>query len=151
RIYLSPALMSLVRAADRVFVQTEVERDALLDKGISDWRIVLQGLGVDRDTCTGGDRKRARAEWGLSDSEIVIGHLANNSREKGSVDLLKAAKRSWARGHRFHLVLAGPEMANFRQFWKNYCPTDRVRRLGILDARQKKDFFAGIDVFAMPS
>jgi glycosyltransferase involved in cell wall biosynthesis len=151
RIYLSPALMSLVRAADRVFVQTDVECDALLAKGISDWKIVLQGLGVDRDACTCGDKQRARAEWSFSNDDVVIGHLANNSREKGSVDLLKAAERAWAKGHRFRLVLAGPEMPNFRQFWKNYASAGRVRRLGILDDRQKKDFFAGIDVFAMPS
>src|SRR5262249_255841 len=27
----------------------------------------------------------------------------------------------------------------------------RVRRLGVLDGRQKRDFFAGLDVFALPS
>jgi glycosyltransferase involved in cell wall biosynthesis len=151
RVYLSPALMSLVRAADRVFVQTDVERNALTERGISDWKIVLQGLGVDLDSCTGGDRPRARAEWGASPNDAVIGHLANNSREKGTVDLLSAAELAWARGHRFQLVLAGPEMPNFRQFWKHYGPASRVHRLGILDARQKKDFFAAIDVFAMPS
>src|SRR5947209_17375325 len=42
-------------------------------------------------------------------------------------------------------------MPNFRQFWRQYRPTSRIRRLGILNAQQKKDFFAGIDVFAMPS
>src|SRR5207245_1235213 len=94
---------------------------------------------------------RARAAWGIDPGDVVIGHLANNSREKGSVDLLRAAERAWARGHRFRLVLAGPEMPNFRQFWRNYRQAAQVRRLGILDAQQKKDFFAGIDIFAMPS
>lgn len=151
RIYLSPALLSLVRVADRVFVQTDVERAALIDKAISDWKIVLQGLGVDLASCTGGDGQRARAAWGLRPNDVVVGHLANNSREKGSVDLLRAAERAWACGHCFELVLAGPEMPNFRQFWKTYGPAGRIRRLGVLDAQQKKDFFAAIDLFAMPS
>ncbi len=151
RVYLSKALLSLIRAADRVFVQTDVERQALINRGISDWKLVLQGLGVDRASCTGGDRHRARAEWGFDSNEVVIGHLANNSREKGSVDLLRAAGRAWAQGCQFQLVLAGPEMPNFRQFWKTYGWSDRVRRLGVLDAQQKKDFFAGIELFAMPS
>jgi glycosyltransferase involved in cell wall biosynthesis len=150
-IYLSRALMWLIRAADRVFVQTSVERDALIEKGISDWKLVLQGLGVDRGGCTGGDRRRARAAWGVADHEVVIGHLANNSREKGTVDLLRAAERAWARNHRFHLVLAGPQMPNFCQFWKHYGSQVRVRRLGILNTEEKRDFFAGLDVFAMPS
>jgi glycosyltransferase involved in cell wall biosynthesis len=151
RNYLSSALMSLVRAADRVFVQTDVERDALIEKRISDLKIVRQGLGVDIDSCTGGDRQGARAEWGITADEVVVGHLANNSREKGSVDLLRAAERAWARGNLFRVILAGPEMPNFRQFWRHYGPAGRVQRLGVLDTRQKKDFFAGIDVFAMPS
>src|SRR5262249_28481067 len=37
------------------------------------------------------------------------------------------------------------------RFWEHFRPRERVRRLGVLDARQKRDFFAGIDVFALPS
>src|SRR5262249_40190678 len=122
RIYLSPALLSLVRAADRVFVQTELEREALIAKGISDWKIVLQGLGVDLDACTGGDRMRARSSWGLTDDQVVVGHLANNSREKGSVDLLRGAEIAWAGGHRFQLVLAGHEGAATRPVFAAYSP-----------------------------
>ncbi|HZT83310.1 MAG TPA: glycosyltransferase family 4 protein [Gemmataceae bacterium] len=151
RAYLQPALLALLRAADRVFVQTNVERDALLAHGIPEGKLVLQGMGVDLADCTGGDRRRARAGWGVGPGEIVIGHLANKSREKGTVDLLRAAERAWRKGHRFRVVLAGPEMANFRTFWKHFGPADRVVRLGVLDARQKRDFFAGLDVFALPS
>jgi glycosyltransferase involved in cell wall biosynthesis len=49
------------------------------------------------------------------------------------------------------LVLAGAEMPNFRRFWTYYGHKARVSRLGVLDDRQKRDFFAGIDVFALPS
>ncbi len=154
RAYLAPPLLSLARAADRVFVQTEAERDALLDRGVATDRLVLQGMGVDLGGCTGGDRRRTRAAWGVGDGEVVIGHLANNSVEKGSVDLLKACDRAWRRGDRFRLVLAGAEMPNFQRFWegRERRPSGlSVRRLGVLDERQKKDFFAALDVFALPS
>ncbi len=151
RAYLSPALMWLLRQADRVFVQTDVERSALLERGFSPEKLVLQGMGVDLPGCTGGDRERARAAWGVAQGEVVVGHLANNSVEKGTVDLLRAARRAWGQGHRFRLLLAGPEMPNFRAFWRNYPLKERVSRLGSLSADQKRDFFAGIDVFAMPS
>ena len=55
---------------------------------------------------------------GRGQDDVVIGHLANNSREKGSIDLLTAAERAWRQGGGFHLVLAGPEMPNFRGFWR---------------------------------
>jgi glycosyltransferase involved in cell wall biosynthesis len=151
RAYTSPALLSLARCADRILVQTEGEREALREQGIPPGRLVLQGMGLDREGCTGGDRVRARAAWGVGPDDVVVGHLANNSREKGSVDLLRAAERAWRQGGRFHAVLAGPAMPNFEGFWRSYRPSGGVRRLGVLDAEQKRDFFAGLDVFALPS
>jgi glycosyltransferase involved in cell wall biosynthesis len=149
--YLSPALLALARAADGIFVQTEVEQTALIKCGIGEEKIVLQGMGVDGAECTGGDRSRARQEWGVGASEVVVGHLANNSLEKGTVDLLCAAEQAWQQGKRFQVVLAGPEMPNFQRFWKSYSSSPWLRRLGVLTAEQKKDFFASVDIFALPS
>jgi glycosyltransferase involved in cell wall biosynthesis len=151
RAYTTPALLGLARAADRVFVQTEGERSELLRHGLREDRITLQGLGVDLPGCTGGDRRRARRRWQVGEDEVVVGHLANNSVEKGSVDLLCAAERAWADGARFTLVLAGPEMPSFRAFWRSFAPRGRVVRCGALSDDEKRDFFAAIDVFALPS
>jgi glycosyltransferase involved in cell wall biosynthesis len=151
RAYLCPALLTLVGAADRVFVQTELERAALLERGFPPEKLVLLGMGVDFSECTGGNRYRVRAEWRAAEDEVVIGHLANNSREKGSVDLLQAAEQLWRAGRKFRLILAGSEMPNFRSFWQSYTMRGRVQCLGLLTGQQKRDFYAGIDVFALPS
>jgi glycosyltransferase involved in cell wall biosynthesis len=151
RAYTTAALIGLARSADRLFVQTEGERQALLACGLPPGRLVLQGLGVDLPACTGGDRRRARRLWGLADDEVVVGHLANNSVEKGSVDLLRAAQEAWSAGARFAVVLAGPEMPNFRAFWAGFRPAGPVVRCGPLGDDEKRDFFAAIDVFALPS
>lgn len=151
RQYTAPHLRWLLRQADGIFVQTRNERDAVSELGVPDDCIHLQGLGVDPTECTGGNREAARDSWGIRTSEIVVGHLANNSMEKGTVDLLRAAERAWARGQRFRVILAGPEMPNFRAFWSNYRHQDRVIRLGVLSEEQKRGFFAGIDIFALPS
>lgn len=74
----------------------------------------------------------------------MIGHLANLSVEKGTVDLLKANPPG-------RIVLAGPAMPNFERFWQTYPHKDRVVRLGILTEDEKRDFYAGIDVFCLPS
>jgi glycosyltransferase involved in cell wall biosynthesis len=151
RSYTRPALLSLARDADRIFVQTEGERLALEERGFPPERLVRQGMGLDGEGCTGGDRTRARAQWGIGPDEVIIGHLANASREKGTVDLLEAAQWAWGKGGQFTLVLAGPAMPNFESYWKVCRPTGTVRRLGVVDQAQKKDFFAGIDLFALPS
>jgi glycosyltransferase involved in cell wall biosynthesis len=55
------------------------------------------------------------------------------------------------------LLLAGPEMPNFTRFWHAFekqCPAfaqTRVRRLGPITDAEKRDFFASIDIFALPS
>jgi glycosyltransferase involved in cell wall biosynthesis len=151
RAYLSPALLTLLRAADGVFVQTDLERVALINQGIPAEKLVLLGMGVDAHECTGGNRVRIRQEWGVGPDEVVVGHLANNSVEKGTVDLLRAAERVWQGSRRFHLILAGPEMPNFRRFWRNCYSPQWVRRLGVLTEQQKRDFFAGVDLLALPS
>jgi glycosyltransferase involved in cell wall biosynthesis len=150
RVYTSPAMMALAASADLVFAQTPSERDALVAGGVAADRVVLQGLGVDVAECTGGDRVVARRAWG-SGGRVAVGHLANNSAEKGTIDLLRAAEILWRRGHDFQLILAGPEMANFRRFWQCFPLQQQVRRLGTLTDARKRDFFAGLDVFVMPS
>jgi glycosyltransferase involved in cell wall biosynthesis len=148
--YTAPHLRWLLRQADRVFAQTRAERDAVVSLGVLPERVVLQGLGVEPSECTGGNRARLRAARGVAD-EVIIGHLANNSVEKGTVDLLRAAESAWSAGHNFRVALAGPEMPNFRAFWEHFPAKERVTRLGVLSDEQKRDFFAGIDCFALPS
>jgi len=154
RAYTQRPLRWLLHEADRVFVQTRGEQRAVEALGIAPQRIVLQGLGVDAGECTGGKRHASRAAWDVRAGETVIGHLANNSREKGTVDLLRALERISSLPVR--VVLAGPEMPNFQAFWKEWAPAhpllaEKVRRVGILDDVQKRDFFAGLDAFTLPS
>jgi glycosyltransferase involved in cell wall biosynthesis len=42
-------------------------------------------------------------------------------------------------------------MPNFQRFWRTYQPAGPVHQLGVLDDGQKRDFFAGVDLFALPS
>ena len=157
RGYTAPALRWLLLQADAVFVQTPSEARAAAKMGVPAAKIVLQGLGVDPAECTGGNRAAARRGWVLPDEEIVIGHLANQSREKGTVDLLQAVEILWRRDLRVRVLLAGPEMPNFRAFWQEFATRwpetilNRVRRLGVLTESDKRDFFAALDVFALPS
>jgi glycosyltransferase involved in cell wall biosynthesis len=147
RAYTTPALLQLAREADAVFVQTEGERRVLAEKGVAPERLVLQGLGVDLADCTGGNPAVYRTE----ETGPILGHLANHSREKGTIDLLQAANLAWETGAAFELLLAGPRMPAFESWWQTYRPRGRVRLLGPLDAQQKRDFFAALDGFVLPS
>src|SRR6185312_68251 len=48
----------------------------------------------------------------------------------------------------------GPEMPAFQEFWKRYIrrvDPSSIIRLGIISDEGKRDFFAAIDAFALPS
>lgn len=155
--YTVPPLRWLLHQADVVFVQTPGERRIVLEQGVAEAKVVLQGLGVDPAECTGGNGAKARRKWGVEPGEVVLGHLANNSIEKGTVDLLRAAAILWERDLLVRVVLAGPEMPNFREFWQEFTTRHGARvarqviRLGVLDDQQKRDFFPGVDLFVLPS
>lgn len=147
RAYTPRALCRVLREANRVLVQTPTEFEAVAQLGVERKRIVLQGLGVDPAECTGGDRQQARKRWGISEEAIVVGHLANQSREKGTLDLLAAHQAS----PNFHLLLAGPFMPAFQRHWEALPTQPGITQLGPLSDGDKKDFFAALDLFAMPS
>jgi glycosyltransferase involved in cell wall biosynthesis len=156
RAFTTPALRWLLSQADSVFVQTPSERALALAFGLPLEKIILQGLGVEPRECTGGNRTDARRRWNLPDDAFVVGHLANNSWEKGTNDLLQALEPLWRQHHPIHLLLAGPQMPNFTRFWQAFeqrypAVQQWVRRLGPLTDTEKRDFFASIDVFALPS
>jgi glycosyltransferase involved in cell wall biosynthesis len=151
KIYFGRPTRYLLSRADLVFAQTEIEKEQIARVGIDPAKVEVMGNGVWPDECGVGDREAARRSWGIGNGEVVIGHLANKSREKGTVDLLIAAERLWDQGHKFSVVLAGPEMPNFREFWSRYASQDRTVRLGVVSESEKRDFYAGIDLFCMPS
>src|SRR5262245_14385799 len=151
RAYTARHLQPLLREADRVIIQTPTEAAAVERLGIRPERIVLQGLGVDPGECTGGNREATRARWGIGPGEVVVGHLANLSLEKGTLDLLAAADEVRKAGSRVRVVLAGPQMPSFETIWRWVDPPDWMTVLGPISDTEKRDFYAAIDIFALPS
>lgn len=151
RAYLAPAMRYLLHRADALFVQTRLEKEALIAIGIPEQRIVLQGLGVEPTECSGGNRLEARRRWHLPPDAVVVGHLANKSLEKGAVDLLQAMSRVWQTDPEARLLLAGPEMPSFRRTWRAFADEPRICNLGPLSDSEKRDFYAASDIFALPS
>src|SRR5262249_50330176 len=137
RQYLSKPLRALLKSADRIFVQTPSEHRAVSEMGISDEKVVLQGLGVDPAECVAydpvGARLRLRQGAALPAESLVVGHLANLSYEKGTIDLIQAATKLWDAGLKFAVVLAGPTMSNFRKFCTTLTRPADIRPLGVLD------------------
>ena len=154
RQYTAPHLRWLLRQADGVFVQTRAGTRRRFRAGSAGRSaFICKGWASIPANARAGIATWARAGWGIRAGEVVVGHLANNSIEKGTVDLLRAAERVWANGHAIPRRPGRAGDAELpRLLGPSYRHRDRViTRLGMLTEEQKRDFFAGIDLFALPS
>lgn len=151
KAYTTAPLRWLLKEADHVLVQTASEHQAVMDFGIPPERVTIQGLGVDQRECTGGDRIAARKKWNIPESAFVIGHLANQSYEKGTVDLFRVFHQIAPGRPEIFLLLAGSRMPNFLEVEKTMPELRSVRQLDRIEEHEKRDFFAACDAFCMPS
>lgn len=154
RHYTRPHQVRLLAEADAVVVQTTLEAEAVAAWGIPRGRIVVLGMGVEHDEVTGGDRARLRDQLGIPPARTVVGHLATLDPNKGTNDLVHAVARlNERRDDPIHLVLAGPSSPDFERF-AGALPESYRRWLslvGPLPTSDRADFFAALDLFAMPS
>ena len=57
------------------------------------WRVVGNGIDLDRFQPDPEGRRRVRAEWGLTDDQIVVGTIGRRVREKGLAEFAEVAHR----------------------------------------------------------
>ncbi|MDB5349149.1 MAG: glycosyltransferase [Planctomycetota bacterium] len=155
RSYTRPHQSRLLREADAVVVQTRLEADAIADRGVDRAKTLILGMGVDQADVVNGDTRRFREQFAIPQARRVIGHLATLDPNKGTTDLVLAVNALNAERMEdpIHLLLAGPTSVAFDAF-ASTIPKDCERwisRTGPLPMDRRADFFAAIDVFAMPS
>lgn len=151
RYVTMPHQKRLLLDAAAVVLMTNRERDFVAELGVNPAKTFVVGAGVDTSSVCGGNGKRFRAKHGIGDNYLVaaLGALAP---DKGTVDLVEAVSRLRRRGLPVSLLLAGPELSTFRQwFEREHRTTDGIHRLGIIDDVDKRDLLAAMDVLALPS
>lgn len=155
KTYTKPHQIELLRKADSVVVQTNLEADAVRAWGIDPGRVLRLGMGVDHEAVTGGDRQALRRSLKLDDAATVVGQMGTCDPNKGTTDLVRALGRlNESRGDRpIPLLLGGNSSPEFEAFIAELpAGTSRwLHRLGPLRGKAIADFYAAIDVFAMPS
>ncbi len=155
RLYNRPHQAKLLQAANLVIVPTSVEASAVVDRGVDRSRILVLGMGVDHDGVTGGDPRTLRDRLRIAGHHHVIGHLATLSTNKGTTDLVKAAmalNRDPGQSP-VHLILAGTSTPEFEAFAASLPALSSrwLHRIGPLPDNGRPDFYAALNVFAMPS
>jgi glycosyltransferase involved in cell wall biosynthesis len=157
RSYTRPHQIRLLAESDCVVVQTRLEADAVAAWGIPESRILTLGMAVEHEEVTGGDPRRLRDALGIPPERTVVGHLATLDPNKGSTDLILAIDRlnaSRPSSDPIRLVMAGPSSPEFERFLSEMPggrAPDWLSLAGPLPLERRAEFFAALDVFAMPS
>jgi glycosyltransferase involved in cell wall biosynthesis len=146
-----PHQLEVLRDADAVVVQTDIERTALQEHGVDGERIHRLGMGISLDELRGGNASRFRADHAMTGP--IVTFLGVVTYDKGSFHLVRAMEEVWSRGSDAHLVIAGPPVDEFERFYRGLSAEtrDRITLLGTVLGQEKLDLLAATDVFALPS
>lgn len=143
--------------ADRVVAVSEAVRRELLDtERIAPEKVVVIQNGIDVERFAPGtpeERRAARAAWGVTDDQAVVGAVGRIHAPKGLVHLVDAVALARESDPRIVLVLAGdgPE-ADVETLDAKIAEHDlgeHVRRLGYVE--EPGPLYAGFDIYALPS
>ena len=151
RHYTRADQIELMRGCDMVFVQTDVEYQDLVKRGISEDRLCISGVGINPEEVLGGDGDRFRRRYNIAGKMVF--YVGARSYDKGTIHTIEAIRILWGRGFDCALVLAGATMSDFRSYYDRL-PNDVKERILLLDMvseEEKRDIFAAGDVFVMPS
>lgn len=150
RFYTLPHQIEMLRRADAVIVMTEREGNALRERGVAREKIHRIGAGVEPKDILGGDGARFRRAHNLR--APIVTYIGTAAYDKGTVHLVQAMQKVWATRDAV-LILAGSHLSDFDKFFATL-PHEiqkRVRRLGFINAQEKRDLLAATDILAMPS
>lgn len=141
-----------LKAAARIFVVSEVERQNLLRLGVSDDKIVVNPNGVDVDRFKPSiGRGRVRDEWGISRDETLVGFVGTFGPWHGVIELAKAITMiSPDEPIRFVLIGSGALRAQAGEILRESGALDRVIMTGAVEHDRVPALLDACDVLVSP-
>lgn len=149
RHYARPYQIKLLQRCAKVLCMTKTELKRLEQFGVTSDKLVI-GHGIDLETAVGGNAEYLRQKYQV-DGPVIL-HLGMKAYEKGSMTLIEAMKRLWDKGSNAWLVMAGPSLSAFDQYFAENaqgCP--RLLNLPPFADDEKRDLLASATVVAQPS
>lgn len=151
RFYTMRHQVDWMKKAQAVFTMTTLERDFLLEKGVPDHKMHVIGVGLNPAEIEGGDGAAFREKHNIEGKIVFFQGTA--AYDKGTHHLVQAMQRLWKSGFEATLVIAGPVMTQFQNFYDELPDSDKqkIRFLKFIPPQEKRDLFAAGDLFVMPS
>ncbi|MCX5727206.1 MAG: glycosyltransferase family 4 protein [Candidatus Saganbacteria bacterium] len=152
-MHTTPDQIRILKASNLVIVQSEIEKQALVMRGIKNERIFILGMGVNPDDIKGGDPVRFRLKHRIATNEAIIIYVGMITYDKGAFHVLDAFRKLLECGLKTTLVMAGHPSIEFQQYYDSQ-PL-MVRQYCILteniSGMDKMDLFEAADLLVLPS
>ncbi len=151
RFYTMRHQVRLLRQADAVIVQNDLERAALAGLGVAEEKMHTIGSGVNPEEMAAGQAERFRAHFGVVGPFVAF--VGTAAYDKGAHHAIEAMKLLWQRGVQATLVFAGPTMEQFTHFYESQPAAVRqsCRVLGFIAEEDKRDLLAACSLLVLPS
>jgi glycogen(starch) synthase len=151
RHYTRPHQMRLVKSADRVFVQTDIERRFLENSGYPADKIVLLGMGINPGELEGGRGERFRDRYHITGP--IVCYIGPKTYDKGTFNLVRAMQSLWQGGNPSTLVLAGADIEDFNRFHESLPQKVKSKclMLEFVDDETKLDLLDACNMLVLPS
>ncbi len=141
------------RTCHAVIAVSHHVRGLLLNSGVPGEKIevIPDGIEIPEVLPTAAERVQARAQWGFGEHEFVLGHVGAFTPEKGQDVAIEAMELLSEELPEARLLLVGIPSRELRAKIEppTSTATERIQLLGRLE--DLSGFFAGIDIFIMPS
>jgi glycosyltransferase involved in cell wall biosynthesis len=141
------------RTCHAVIAVSHYVRGLLISSGVPAEKIevIPDGIEIPDQMPSSEERAQARAQWGFGEKEFIIGHVGAFTPEKGQDTAIDAMRLLSEKLPEARLLLVGSPPRELRARIENqtHSAEQRIRLLG--DLEDLAGFFAGIDLFIMPS
>ncbi len=112
--YTRPHQLKMVKSADKVLVQTDIERDFLLSEGLDSSKMLKLGMGINPSELEGGDGAAFREKFSLQGP--IVCYIGPKTYDKGTFHLVRAMQKLWEAGDPSTLVMAGTNIEDFTRY-----------------------------------
>ncbi|SPE33491.1 putative Glycosyl transferase group 1 [Acidobacteriia bacterium SbA2] len=145
--------LKYAHTSDAVIAVSDFIRQGAIRCGLPDSMIevIPDGIEFPAESPSNETRAKARAGWGATRSEFLIGHLGAFTHEKGqdvALQALQILKQSLPQA-RLLLAGDGPALSNPGMARRYAALGERVRLCGTI--HDLREFFSALDLFIMPS
>lgn len=152
-----PALKKILQYADLVIACTAFEKNFLIGQGIEADKILVVPLGINYQQWIQAPKSlNVREQYGLG-RDFVVGYLGRKSEGKGVEHLIQSMRIVWQKFPNARLLLVGKTEETFKKDLEvelNQLTQDELSRIVMvndLKDKDKKSFYAAMDVFVMVS